>query len=170
MIDKKPFGIHAANNVSFMNNKILRNMFFDGAAFLTSALQKYGMVLKKKIAFKLCPQKCIVICNHRSEALSALLGYMLKESDNLYADCIFKKIGAVCYRHPGTWQKGINATTQFLQVMYGDTTCNFVMKDGSGRSRYNLVSPPQITSLLIWVYGQKYFSLFVKFSRQLKAM
>ncbi len=159
MVDRKPLGLNPTNTVTFMNNDRMKNIYFDGISFLKTMGQNYGIELKGNIIFGKMPKNCAKIGSHFSQNNAQLLSYMLKESDNVYADCIFKRIGANQYGCPGTWAKGTQALTVFLakiESIEGD----FMFKDGSGISRYNLVSPHQIIALLDWIYTKPYFSSY----------
>jgi len=161
ILDGKPLGLYVINTVSFMNSRPLQDIFFDGERFFKMILQKYGIQLEGNILFQQCPQNGTILYTHYSPPLSLLLSKMLKDSDNLYADCLFKKIGAVSYTSPGSWQKGINVVTSFLQNKTGILD-NFVIKDGSGRSRYNLISPHLMVALLRWIPAQPTFTPFLE--------
>jgi len=89
---------------------------------------------------------------HRSEPLSELMKVVLKMSDNLYADAIFKKVGQARYGSPGTWQKGSKAVRELLASKAGLDVDEMIVLDGCGLSRYNLVSPKQMVTFLKWVH------------------
>ncbi len=160
MIDRKPCGLCMMPTIPFMENDSLHDMFFDGGNFFESVLQKYGIELRGKVSCLRSPEKYSTINTHYSESISLLVSHMLKESDNLYADCLFKKIGTHCYGFPGTWAKGVDAMMDFLPSLRDKTMGDLIINDGSGRSRYNLISPHHIISLLTWAYEQPYFFLF----------
>ena len=91
---------------------------------------------------------------HRSKPLRTLIAHMLKESDNLYANTLFKFLGAY-QTGLGTWESGKKALKMFLKNEVGIMPGSYVMEDGAGLSRYNLISPSQIVQLLSWVYNHK---------------
>ncbi|MFQ5584873.1 MAG: D-alanyl-D-alanine carboxypeptidase/D-alanyl-D-alanine-endopeptidase [Calditrichia bacterium] len=70
-----------------------------------------------------------------------------KESDNLSAELILKTAGAELNNAPGTAKKGISAIYEFLDEIGIDST-SYKLADGSGVSRYNLVTPDLIIELL----------------------
>lgn len=70
-----------------------------------------------------------------------------KDSMNLYAEALFKRIGAAVNGPPGSWENGISTVTQYLACLGIDQN-QFVLDDGSGLSRNNRVSPDLIIRLL----------------------
>lgn len=119
-----------------------------------SILTRAGLVLKGAIAAKGTPEGARVLATHESRPLSLIVETMMKSSDNLFADCLFKKVGQSRFGAPGTWQKGSKAIRDFLAVTVGLNVEKLVVLDGSGLSRYNLISPHHFTSFLTWMHGQ----------------
>lgn len=117
-------------------------------------LIKAGFAFKGKIAVKATPQGALLLATHVSRSLSLLVEEMMKSSDNLYADCLFKKIGEKKYGAPGTWQKGSQAVREFLAATVGMNVEKMVVLDGSGLSRYNLISARQFVEFLTWMHSQ----------------
>ncbi len=87
---------------------------------------------------------------HQSRPLREHVAMMLKESDNLVSDTVFKKIGLHYFRSQGTWKTGSKAIRKILETWLKDY--DGVIADGSGLSRYNLVSPDEMVVLLSNVY------------------
>lgn len=94
------------------------------------------------------------LATHESQPLRELLKCMLKSSDNLYAECICKSLGAKLHGL-GSWSNGRKALTTFIadQLHINPQHCNLV--DGSGLSRYNLLSAQSIIALLTWLFNEK---------------
>ncbi len=78
---------------------------------------------------------------------------MNKISDNLSAENIVKTMGAASAGTPGTADKGLNAIKCYLPRI-GVDTAQLFLADGSGVSRYNLLSADQLIRLLAGVYRQ----------------
>ncbi|WP_243690666.1 D-alanyl-D-alanine carboxypeptidase, partial [Cronobacter sakazakii] len=70
--------------------------------------------------------------------LHDLLRVMLKKSDNMIADTVFRTIGRNFYGVPGTWRAGADAVRQILRQKAGVDLGNTIVVDGSGLSRHNL--------------------------------
>ncbi len=118
---------------------------------LARRLKQAGINLKGKMRIGQAPQMSHLIISHRSRPLSMLIQTLLKHSDNLYADHLFKKMGQLFTNTPGTWANGGQAVRAFLEKEVNLDAAGFVMLDGSGLSRYNLTSPHQIAQLLTWI-------------------
>jgi len=94
--------------------------------------------------------------------LDSVVTYMNKVSDNLSAENILKTLAAVKVGLPGSGDAGMSIVKGFLTVNGIDTT-KIVLADGSGVSRYNLLSPSAIIRLLMSMYGKpEYFSAWYR--------
>ncbi|MCI0382780.1 MAG: D-alanyl-D-alanine carboxypeptidase/D-alanyl-D-alanine-endopeptidase [Chlamydiae bacterium] len=113
--------------------------------------QKNGIELKGALKVNPLPLQANKLLSHHSAPLSLLIRKMLKESDNLYADAFFKKMGQTSFQQ-GSWQMGAKAVRDFLEKKAELDVIDSVVLDGCGLSRYNLVSPHQTIELLKWVY------------------
>ncbi|MCG9756575.1 D-alanyl-D-alanine carboxypeptidase/D-alanyl-D-alanine-endopeptidase [Shewanella insulae] len=87
------------------------------------------------------------LVTHRSAALSELLSTMLLDSDNLIADSLFKAVGAHYYKVPESFNAGAKAVKEILTTEGIDLTHSQII-DGSGLSRYNLISAKQLAQTL----------------------
>ncbi len=66
---------------------------------------------------------------------------MLKKSDNMIADTVFRTLGYEHFGIPGTWRAGSDAVRRVLRQKAGLDLGNNVVVDGSGLSGHNLLSP-----------------------------
>jgi len=89
-----------------------------------------------------------------SRNLAAVAAFMNKESDNLSAENVLRILGSVRHGSPGTAEKGLHVVREFLSSK-GIDTSRVVLVDGSGVSRYNLISPEVITQLLAALYADR---------------
>ncbi|OCG20609.1 serine-type D-Ala-D-Ala carboxypeptidase [Gilliamella sp. App4-10] len=92
-----------------------------------------------------------LLASSQSAPLSELLAVMLKKSNNLYADAIFRTLGAHYYNVPGTWRNGGDAIKQILRKKAGINLENLVIADGSGLSRLNLMSADKLMEILQYI-------------------
>jgi D-alanyl-D-alanine carboxypeptidase/D-alanyl-D-alanine-endopeptidase (penicillin-binding protein 4) len=84
----------------------------------------------------------------QSPPLSALAVRMMKASQNLYAETLLKTVGAAAGLPTAAGGRDVVRTT--LQS-WGIAPSGLVMIDGSGLSRYNLVTPEALVEVLTYV-------------------
>ena len=116
---------------------------------LKEILQQEGIVVNGEVSHGTVPSGAVVIATHLSPPLMDILRLMNKPSDNVIAELIFKTLGAEVKGEPGTWQKGRQVIGEFLEEM----GAAFRIVDGSGLSRYNLVTAELLVNLLVFVYN-----------------
>ena len=87
--------------------------------------------------------------------MSDVVFYTNKKSQNLYAEMLFKSLGARV-GNQGSFAEGFRVVKAFLEEKGIDTT-DFNMADGSGLSRLNHIKPAQMIGLLGAMYrGPEY--------------
>jgi PBP4 family serine-type D-alanyl-D-alanine carboxypeptidase len=94
------------------------------------------------------PENAAVLAQHLSPPISDIVKNTNKISDNLSAEVLLKLVGAQKFGEPGTAKKGLRVIKEMLQTMGVDST-GYRIVDGSGVSRYNLITPHLISTLLI---------------------
>ena len=92
-----------------------------------------------------------VIASKQSAPLHDLLKILLKKSDNMIADTVFRTIGHARFGVPGTWRAGADAVRQILRQQAGVELGNSIVVDGSGLSRHNLISPATMMQVLQYI-------------------
>ncbi len=122
------------------------------------ALDKHQIECDGDIIEGAPPHQGEELASYDSPPLSELIKTLNIQSDNLYADCVFKKVGCAQYGIPGSWQNGKQAVVQFLGRTVGIDTKQLVIVDGSGLSRHNLISPSQMTTFLSWIHHKSPFT------------
>ncbi len=124
-------------------------LFYTGECFM-HLLKEEGMVFQGALKKGKTPTVAQKLATHSSRPVVEIVMEMMKESDNLYANALFKKIGQVCGGAPGSYQKGASGLRDFLKRGPAIDPSNMVILDGCGQSRYNLVSPSQMIQMLSW--------------------
>jgi len=71
-----------------------------------------------------------------------------KDSMNLYAEALLKRLGRETSGQPGSWANGADAVRQFL-LSRAIASSEFVIDDGSGLSKENRISANGITRVLM---------------------
>lgn len=96
-------------------------------------------------------QPATVLTQTQSAPLRDLLKIMLKKSDNMIADTVFRTIGHQRFGVPGTWRAGSDAVRQILRQKANIDMGNSIQVDGSGLSRHDLISPETMMSVLQYI-------------------
>lgn len=102
-------------------------------------------------------EKLDVLASVESSPLKNLIETVLKDSNNVYAECITKTLGRKIY-HQGTFLAGSRAIKSILQKKADINFDQAVLVDGSGQSRYDLVTPRQFIRLLYVMKNDKALS------------
>jgi D-alanyl-D-alanine carboxypeptidase/D-alanyl-D-alanine-endopeptidase (penicillin-binding protein 4) len=148
-------GCIKANQPPICVELAIRNLKLYARAALEYLLNKQHLKLQGVISYGTCPVTAMIIAQHSSNPLAMLTTEMLKDSDNLIAGTLFKTLGAHYYQQKGTWQNGSSASQAILQQQLTDINWNRIsIKDGSGMSSYNLVTPQLLGDVLYTAYQQ----------------
>jgi D-alanyl-D-alanine carboxypeptidase/D-alanyl-D-alanine-endopeptidase (penicillin-binding protein 4) len=74
-----------------------------------------------------------------------------KDSMNLYAECLCKRLGAYATGQPGSWENGTAAVGEFL-TRIGVSANEFHLDDGCGLSKENVISASAMAQVLMHNY------------------
>lgn len=118
---------------------------------LREMLAERGVTLYGTVRYGEVPEEAVEISQHISPPLSRILWEMNKPSDNLIAELLLKTIGAELRGAPGTAKKGLGAISNLLGQI-GVDRGYYTFADGSGVSRYNLVTASLLTDLLVYIF------------------
>jgi len=128
----------------------------DGASYagaiLKSELQQAEIQIDGTLKRQTQPTPAgTVLAQTQSAPLHDLLHIMLKKSDNMIADTVFRTIGHQRFGVPGTWRAGSDAVRQILRQKAGIDLGNSIQVDGSGLSRHDLLSPATMMQVLQYI-------------------
>ena len=104
------------------------------------------------------PDATNVLASHTSAPLSQYVTHMLKESDNLYAECLVRTVG-VQKGEGGSFQSGYAAERPALQKLGVDMT-NVTLVDGCGVGRRNYVTARAVCQLLMGMKKSAHYAAF----------
>ncbi len=164
MWDDKPFQMSALSIRSIEPEKSMENRAIACGHLLKDKLIQKGISVEGTVVSDKVPSGMESVAKHLSPPLSAIIKSMNKPSDNWIAEMLFKTIGAEVKGEPGSWQKGREAVGEFLNEILGEQNA-YRFVDGSGLSRYNLLSTELLTKLLVTMYNS--FELMPEFTASL---
>ncbi len=112
---------------------------------------KNGIKIAGDIIRSQAPKDAAFIAEHLSPRLGQIITAMNKESHNLHAELLLKILAAEIQEPPGTAGKGIEILNEMM-VQWGAAPESFRFADGSGVSRYGLVSSATLLTVLSEMY------------------
>jgi PBP4 family serine-type D-alanyl-D-alanine carboxypeptidase len=144
-------------------NLSLRHPEFYAGTLFKQSLRTAGISVSGDIISGVVPDGIPEIAQ-LFQPIDKVIETMNKPSDNLSAENTLKVIGALGKGIPGSAKNGVFIENKFLSDLGMDTT-KFYLADGSGTSRYNLLSADQIVQFLAAMHRQP--RLFPKFYNSL---
>lgn len=118
------------------------------------ALTNHGVRVMGSTTRDATPQIAATVASHQSMPLSELLIPFMKLSNNMHAEILIKSVGRKV-SGAGTWSAGLAAATSFA---HANGMPSLRMRDGSGLSRGEGLTPGGITDLLIALRSKPWFS------------
>jgi serine-type D-Ala-D-Ala carboxypeptidase/endopeptidase (penicillin-binding protein 4) len=116
---------------------------------LKALLEKGGVEVKGDV--KLGTARGHTLAKHLSEPLSSLLYALGKQSDNFYAEMVFKTLAGEGKAHPAKSGDASEVVTKFLEKA-GALDAGVVIKNGSGLFDANRVTAFSTVMLLRWAW------------------
>ncbi len=148
-IDKTPTFIELAiDNPRALAKSLIKNY-----------LNENNIEFSGNIVFNKAPQNIPTLLTKRSAPLKVLLKQVLAESNNIYTESLTKALG-LAFLGQGSFQVGIRAIEEILTKDAKIDFSQLNLSDGSGQSRYNLVSPSLISQLLNHMYQDPQFNVY----------
>lgn len=92
----------------------------------------------------------------QSRTLSEALIDFIKISNDMACDALVKAIAAKENKAVGTYNTGLSLIKTFLEQEVGIKKQSIIVADGSGLSRYNLITPKQLVDLLYYAHNKFY--------------
>jgi len=123
---------------------------FYAQQILKEALKNNEIALKGTIKKGKTPKDVQYITSLQSAVLNKMIKHMLQQSDNLYANTLVRTLG--CHiAHDCSYKQGMYVLKKIIQEQTQLDPKKMELVDGEG-TRYNLISPSQLVTLLTQVY------------------
>lgn len=133
-------------------NKVVTDIPDYNRTLFKNILSGMGIKVYGSVTFGSAPAKAAMVSQHASKPLRELLTDMLKKSDNIIAGAVFKKIGQLYNRQPGSWENSSYAVSQILSRKANVNLVGMRILDGSGLSPNNLATAAQMMQVLDFAY------------------
>ena len=130
----------------------IRDMQLYTKNLIREMLSQHDIQFTHGVYYAKTPANSQLVDLHQSAPLSQVIVHLLKHSDNLYADALFKKMGEEYTHTPGSWQNALQAESPILANDAGINLQKVHFIDGAGLSRYNLVTPESVSQILSFIY------------------
>jgi D-alanyl-D-alanine carboxypeptidase/D-alanyl-D-alanine-endopeptidase (penicillin-binding protein 4) len=101
-----------------------------------------------------------VLAMHES-TLQQVVSHANKDSQNIYAESLCKRLGYAATGQSGTWASGTAAVGSFLKKA-GAADGSFALRDGCGLSRRNVVSAATIAAVLEYDFRSAYREQYIQ--------
>ncbi len=126
---------------------LLINKKGDFAERLLTELTEVGIVIDSMTLYDdQRPMDAITLCTC-THNIDQLLLQMMKESDNLFAECLYYQMGATLFYRPAKADHARQLERQLVRQL-GLNSDDYRFADGSGLSLYNYISPELLVTLL----------------------
>ena len=130
----------------------IKNPLKYAQGMIRSILAKEHIAFNGQVELGKATSGSLVMGTQYSRPLSHLMADTLKPSDNLYADSLYLHAAAKIQGSPLNWNIAQAVVKKFLQQQTGIDFSKSTFTDGSGLSRFNLITPQQTISLLTFLY------------------
>lgn len=125
---------------------------------LARALDAEGIRVDGGVGQGSTPQTARVLATHESMPLRQLLIPFMKLSNNMHAEALVKTMGQET-TGTGSWGTGLAVVRDYAQRVGVDTS-SLRISDGSGLSRFDLLSADHIADLLAAVRAEPWFQMW----------
>lgn len=131
----------------------------DYLMFLTNSyLKELDIIFFGKYKINRTPINANVISSHNSLDLIDLVSIMNQFSDNQISETLFRNISINNY-NKASIDNSINIISNLLINHFNVNHNDFIIRDGTGLSMYNLVSPSLLNKILLFMYNNENYSL-----------
>jgi D-alanyl-D-alanine carboxypeptidase/D-alanyl-D-alanine-endopeptidase (penicillin-binding protein 4) len=118
---------------------------------LRELLSRRGIKVSGQVVNAVVPPEARALAVHYSAPLGVAVRDVNKHSNNFMAEQVMKTLGAETGGRPGTWPKGVEAVSSYLDKL-GISRNDYKMTNGSGLYDSNRFTPMEFVTLLRAAY------------------
>jgi D-alanyl-D-alanine carboxypeptidase/D-alanyl-D-alanine-endopeptidase (penicillin-binding protein 4) len=122
------------------------------ATGLAELLRREGIAIKGTLRQGRVPESALELMTFESKPLGHITRDLNKLSNNFVAESMLKTMGASVQGPPGTFEKGLTVVEDFMRTL-DIAPGTYRLRDGSGLSSANRLTPGQITKVLAAMWG-----------------
>ena len=144
-----------------LSSLMLNGTAKDADSLLSERFQAAGIrMADKKVAYEVCPPDARTV-RQITHPLKDMIGTMLKESDNILAECLFYQLAFQSAKKGAGRKEAALCVKQLLDQLH-IPPYSYQVADGSGLSFYNFVTASMLVELLNYAYRRPniYLTLF----------
>jgi len=147
-------GCVAVGQWAVQQKMAIRNPLIYAQGLVKQQLNQANIVLDGNVVLGKTPYGSMLIATDTSKPIAQLMADTLKPSDNLYADSLFLHAADKLHGSPVNWGEAQPLIKNFIQQQTGIEMKQAILTDGSGLSRYDLLTPSQTVSLLRFLFDR----------------
>ena len=121
-----------------------------------SGIRVRGQLIIESDYYSWKPDGLKVLSSHRSEPLHKMITWMNRESDNLFAEMLAKKVGSHVYNTQGSTEIGLQVIKEFMNTAGMDTSV-VRLRDASGMAPANLIRASDLNLYLNFIKEKPWF-------------
>lgn len=148
--------IDSSNHEENLN---LLNPEFYFLTLLKEKFEKKSIIIYGDVDIKKVPESSSLISTYEHSVDSLLLGEINKKSDNLKSEMLLYALALNDSGAPAIAKNGIESLYKLLDTI-GLNRDDYKFADGSGVSRYNLITTQAIIELLKFMYAKEKFDIY----------
>lgn len=141
-----------------MQRMAIRNPLNYAQGVIRRQLAENNIQLNGEVTLGKAPSGSLLLATQESKPIAQLMADTLKPSDNLYAESMYLHAAHKLNGSPVDWAEAQPIIKNFIQKQTGINLSNAVLVDGSGLSRYDLLTPRQTVELLRFLHERFPFS------------
>ena len=139
--------IRMGSEPRYFVRRIVHPELFLGHTF-REVLKKRGIVVEKPLRIGAVPGEGFrALAAHDSPSLAVVVHDLNKKSSNFAAEQVLRTLGAEVVGRPGTWDKGLEAISRYLDSL-GIARNTYRMTNGAGLYDSNRFTPEQLVTVM----------------------